>query len=187
MSLIITSVDAADGVVKDHTVVGAISISGHTHHQRSTPQLLRGLGDNLLELKFDDDGLSGGREAAKRVAAEGFTEEAFNRNTRPVWVNLSQIRSILAFGASQPAFFSEKSVETSYILMHCFAGYSRSPAAMLACLAQGFGAGRDAAAVAALDRLSGYCRPSPMLIAGADILLRRGGNLFQAAKTFGYI
>jgi len=68
------------------------------------------------------------------------------------------------------------------VLFHCFAGMSRSPAAALIYLAWALGPDREAEAVARLHEVKPRTTPNYLMIAYADVLLRRGRRLYDAAS-----
>lgn len=69
------------------------------------------------------------------------------------------------------------------VLFHCYAGMSRSPAAALIYLAWALGPDREAEAVARLHEAKARTTPNYLMIAYADVLLRRGRRLFDAASV----
>ncbi|NWG45545.1 MAG: protein tyrosine phosphatase [Alphaproteobacteria bacterium] len=71
------------------------------------------------------------------------------------------------------------------ILIHCFAGVSRSTAAALIALAHHEGPGREADAARRLRRASRTASPNRRLIALADDVLGRDGRLIEAVEAMG--
>ena len=89
----------------------------------------------------------------------------------------AMIADLLAFGAEWR--------EPGPLLIHCWMGVSRSPAAALA-LACALDPTRDEAeAAAALRQASPVATPNPLMIALADDLLRRQGRLIEAVAQIG--
>ncbi|HEX4181087.1 MAG TPA: hypothetical protein VHY32_09880 [Caulobacteraceae bacterium] len=87
------------------------------------------------------------------------------------------IADLLAFGAAWS--------EPAPLLVHCWMGVSRSPAAalVLACAAD---PSRDEGDIAlALRRVSPCATPNPLVVALADDLLGREGRLVAAAASIG--
>lgn len=68
------------------------------------------------------------------------------------------------------------------IVVHCTAGVSRSPAIVLAILADRMGPGHEAEAVAALFA-HGPSHPNPGIVALADTALGRNGALIDALEA----
>lgn len=71
------------------------------------------------------------------------------------------------------------------VLFHCYAGMSRSPAAALAYLAWALGPDKEAEAVARLYEAKRHVTPNYLMIALADVLLRRGRRLYEAMSHRG--
>ncbi|WP_297804513.1 hypothetical protein [uncultured Brevundimonas sp.] len=86
------------------------------------------------------------------------------------------IQSIIEFGRS--------SREQGPLLIHCWAGVSRSPAAAFII---GFDRDRPAPThlAARLRSSAPYCTPNPRMIALADAALDAQGDLFRAIKEIG--
>ena len=71
------------------------------------------------------------------------------------------------------------------LLIHCFAGISRSTAAAYV-IAAALQPGRDEAALAAeLRRLAPSATPNPLIVAHADALLGRQGRMIAAIRAIG--
>lgn len=89
----------------------------------------------------------------------------------------AMIEALLAFGAAWS--------EPQPLLVHCWMGISRSPAAafVLACAVDPVRDEKDVAH--ALRRASPSATPNPLIVELADDLLRRGGGLVQAAAAIG--
>lgn len=89
----------------------------------------------------------------------------------------AMIADLLAFGAAWR--------EPGPLLIHCWMGVSRSPAAALV-LACALDPPRDEAEVAAaLRQASPVATPNPLMIALADGLLQREGRLISASAQIG--
>ncbi|WGF89840.1 tyrosine phosphatase family protein [Marinivivus vitaminiproducens] len=95
--------------------------------------------------------------------------------TDPAWVlpAAHHVEAILGFGRDIPA---------SGLLVHCFAGFSRSTAAALALLALHNPGGEDEAA-RRLRAASAHAVPNPLLIALADAALACDGRLRRALQA----
>ncbi len=74
--------------------------------------------------------------------------------------------------------------EASPLLLHCFAGISRSMAAALIALSRP-AAGREHEAARLLRAAAPYAQPNRRIVALADRLLRRGGRLSAALSVMG--
>lgn len=74
--------------------------------------------------------------------------------------------------------------EASPLLLHCFAGISRSMAAALIALCRP-AAGREHEAARRLRAAAPHARPNRRIVALADRLLRRGGRLSAALSVMG--
>lgn len=66
------------------------------------------------------------------------------------------------------------------VLVHCYAGMSRSPAAAMAYLAWCLGPGHEAEIVARLFEIKRLTTPNHLMVAYTDILLGHGGKLYDA-------
>jgi predicted protein tyrosine phosphatase len=87
------------------------------------------------------------------------------------------VRALLAFGMAWS--------EPAPMLIHCWMGISRSPAAALA-LACAWSPNRDELAAAqALRAAAPTATPNPLIISLADQILGRGGRLVAAARAIG--
>jgi len=89
----------------------------------------------------------------------------------------STIREIIALGRSLPS--------AATLLVHCYAGVSRSPAAayILACATAA--AGQEAALADFLRAASPSATPNALMVALADEILDRGGAMTRAIQTIG--
>jgi predicted protein tyrosine phosphatase len=86
---------------------------------------------------------------------------------------------------SQLLAFAAEWTEPAPMLVHCWMGISRSPAAALA-IACARAPHRDEAEIAtALRRASPTATPNPLIVALADRLLGRDGRLIAAAAAIG--
>lgn len=81
-----------------------------------------------------------------------------------------QVRSAIDFGRCHAS---------GRLLIHCFAGVSRSTAIGLAIIADRLGAGRESEAVEHLLRVSPTAKPNLHVLRRADVLLKRRGRLFE--------
>lgn len=89
----------------------------------------------------------------------------------------ARVEALLAFGRAW--------TEPGPMVVHCWMGISRSPAAALA-LACAADPSRDEEEIAlALRRASPTATPNPLIVALADDLLGRGGRLARAAARIG--
>lgn len=66
------------------------------------------------------------------------------------------------------------------VLIHCYAGMSRSPAAALIYLAWALGEGQEAEAVVRLWDIKRTVTPNELMVVHADRLMRRGRRLYDA-------
>ncbi|HJV40249.1 protein tyrosine phosphatase [Caulobacter sp.] len=89
----------------------------------------------------------------------------------------SSIREIIGLGQRLPP--------AATLLIHCFAGVSRSPAAayILACAATS--AGEEEALAAVLRAASPGATPNALMIALADDILGRGGAMSRSIRAIG--
>ena len=85
------------------------------------------------------------------------------------------VRRILAFGTACAA------ASASHVLIHCYAGVSRSTAAATILMAQA-NPGRETETFAALTRIRPRAWPNSQMIGLADDLLERGGALNAALR-----
>jgi hypothetical protein len=73
---------------------------------------------------------------------------------------------------------------TGRLLVHCYAGHSRSTAATLIFYAFRMGVGKEKEAVEKLFEHSKNISPNPWMVALADCVMERKGNLFEAAAVY---
>ncbi|AVQ04408.1 protein tyrosine phosphatase [Caulobacter segnis] len=87
------------------------------------------------------------------------------------------VREIIGLGHDLPA--------EATLLVHCFAGVSRSPAAayILACAAGG--PGEEVAIATRLREASPKATPNPLIVSLADDMLGRGGAMSAAIAAIG--
>jgi predicted protein tyrosine phosphatase len=99
--------------------------------------------------------------------------------TRPGLVAPSRdmVAALLAFGRAWPA--------TAPLLVHCWAGISRSTAAAYVLACQRAGPGAEARLAGALRVAAPSATPNPLLVALADRLLRRDGAMTRAISGIG--
>lgn len=71
------------------------------------------------------------------------------------------------------------------LIVHCFAGVSRSPAAALAIACQRHPQVPDDVLAQALRRMAPQATPNPLMVELADRLLGRGGGLIGACRAIG--
>jgi predicted protein tyrosine phosphatase len=71
------------------------------------------------------------------------------------------------------------------ILIHCWAGISRSTAAAYILMCDRLGAGREDRVARALRAAAPHAFPNPLLIRHADALLGRQGRMVDAVKAIG--
>ncbi len=89
----------------------------------------------------------------------------------------AMVRSLLAFGAAWSG--------AAPLLVHCWAGISRSTAAGFALACQRMGAGAEEAIAQNLRMVSPMATPNPLVVALADELLGRGGAMIAAIARIG--
>jgi len=87
----------------------------------------------------------------------------------------SDAKSVLDFGESL------RSDDVAHLLVHCFAGVSRSTASAVMLMAQR-NPGREEACFAALHDIRPKAWPNSVMIAHADRLLGRKGRLIEAMR-----
>jgi predicted protein tyrosine phosphatase len=71
------------------------------------------------------------------------------------------------------------------LLIHCWAGVSRSMASAYAVLCDRLGAGREIEIALAMRRRAAHANPNLLLVRHADAALARGGQMVEAVKTMG--
>jgi len=81
--------------------------------------------------------------------------------------------------------FLQQADRDASMLIHCWAGISRSPATALVALALD-APGRELEAAQLLRRAAPHVQPNPRVIALADEILGRGGALVEAAGEMGF-
>ena len=89
-----------------------------------------------------------------------------------VAATLDQIREILAFGAAAN--------ERSSILIHCWAGVSRSSGVAYAVLCQAAGLGNEKECLAHLRKVRPQAVPNSLIVTLAEVVLNRDGAMFSA-------
>ena len=105
----------------------------------------------------------------------------FNDITEPreglVAPHADLIHRLLAFEADLP--------QEATLLLHCYAGISRSPAAayILACARSG--PGQEETLSQGLRALSPECTPNSLMVRLADDILQRGGEMVRAVEAIG--
>jgi predicted protein tyrosine phosphatase len=71
------------------------------------------------------------------------------------------------------------------ILVHCWAGVSRSTAAAYILLCDRLGPGREAGIATALRYRAPHASPNPLMIRLADEMLKRDGRMVRAVQSIG--
>jgi predicted protein tyrosine phosphatase len=71
------------------------------------------------------------------------------------------------------------------ILVHCWAGISRSTAAAYILLCDRFGPGAETEIARGLRHRAPHACPNPLMISHADDLLERNGQMIQAVRNMG--
>jgi predicted protein tyrosine phosphatase len=92
-------------------------------------------------------------------------------------VTLAQVSEILRIGEE---CLEANKKDPVHLLVHCFAGASRSPAAGYALVAQAWGPGREAEALEFLLDIRPQAFPNLLVTRYADRLLERNGELVRA-------
>jgi predicted protein tyrosine phosphatase len=87
------------------------------------------------------------------------------------------ITAILAFGATWD--------QAAPLLVHCWAGVSRSTAAAYILCCDKTGPGREDEIAAEMRRASPFATPNPMMVALADGMMGRGGRMTAAIAAIG--
>ena len=87
--------------------------------------------------------------------------------------------------AAIEALFAFADATPGPLLLHCFAGISRSPAAAYILACRRAGPGTEAEIAARLRALSPSTTPNPWLVALADARLERGGAMSAAIRALG--
>lgn len=71
------------------------------------------------------------------------------------------------------------------MLVHCWAGISRSTAAAYILLCDRLGPGKEEQIARHLRAVAPHAFPNPLLVSHADIVLGRGGRMVEAVKAIG--
>jgi predicted protein tyrosine phosphatase len=71
------------------------------------------------------------------------------------------------------------------LLIHCWAGISRSMASAYAVLCDRFGPGREVEIALAIRKRAGHANPNLLLVAHADAALGRDGRMVEALQAMG--
>jgi len=87
------------------------------------------------------------------------------------------IRDLLAFG--------EAARSGGLLLIHCWAGVSRSPAAAFIIASQRSAEGSEMCLAHSLRNLAPYATPNSLMISMADQILGRSGAMIRAASSIG--
>jgi len=88
--------------------------------------------------------------------------------------SLEQIRTILAFSAALP--------KRASVLVHCWAGISRSTAVGYAILCQSAGPGTEKDCILRLQKIRHKALPNLRIITLAELVLGRNGTMFAACE-----
>jgi predicted protein tyrosine phosphatase len=108
-----------------------------------------------------------------RLALADVAEE-WESDTPPV---AAHIERLIAFGRDWPA--------QSPLLVHCWAGISRSTAAAYILLCDRLGAGCEADVARALRYRAPHAYPNPLMIRLADAALERRGRMVESVQAMG--
>jgi predicted protein tyrosine phosphatase len=90
---------------------------------------------------------------------------------------VEHIESLLTFGRSWPA--------KAPILVHCWAGISRSTAAAYILLSDRLGPGSEMEIAQSLRYRAPHAFPNPLMIRLADTMLERNGRMIEAVRGIG--
>ena len=82
----------------------------------------------------------------------------------------------------QKALKFADNIDGGSLLIHCFAGVSRSSGIALAIIAQGLGIGKEKKAVKELQRINPCCMPNKLVVWLADEVLE-GMKLYKMARS----
>ena len=91
--------------------------------------------------------------------------------------NEAMIARLLAFGTAWD--------RQAPLVIHCWAGVSRSPAAAYIVACQHTPLGREAELARALRRAARYVTPNALMVSMADAMLARGGRMVAAMAAIG--
>jgi len=105
---------------------------------------------------------------------ESASEARTLRATQP---NLEHVAEILRFG--RRCLDNTDSTRPATLLVHCYAGASRSTAAAYALACQALGKGEEASALEYVIRLRPEAFPNLLIVKHADELLALGGNMLR--------
>lgn len=125
---------------------------------KSTPMWFRGVHE---QLHFHD--------------LENTVETAVIAGTPPCQ---EKVRAILAFG--QRCLDSSATAQPVTVLVHCYAGVSRSPAAAFALARQALGDGKEREALQYVLTVRPYGVPNSLVVRHADALLGARGRMLRA-------
>jgi predicted protein tyrosine phosphatase len=81
--------------------------------------------------------------------------------------------------------FSRGWDETAPLLIHCWAGISRSMASAFIILCDRLGEGRETQIARAMRRRAAHAAPNSLFVAHADAVLNRGGRMIDALDAMG--
>src|SRR5471032_1302908 len=81
--------------------------------------------------------------------------------------------------------FSRRWDTTQPLLIHCWAGISRSMASAFTILCDRLGPGREIEIARAMRRRASHAAPNTLLVAHADAALGRGGAMISALNSMG--
>ena len=120
------------------------------------------------------DGFSGGFGGQHlRLELDDVAEEAPGR----IVPSASQMQSLITFARGWEA--------RAPMLLHCWAGVSRSMAAAMAILCDRLGVDSEINVARAMRRRAPFARPNVLMVRHADDVLGRGGRLNAALNTMG--
>lgn len=100
---------------------------------------------------------------------------------------VKDVEVILSFGRQYRQHFTgDRATAGKKVLIHCFAGHSRSSAAAAICYAQELGPGREVEAVNLANEagVSGRVYPNSLMLRYADKILNRDGALVAACRPY---
>ena len=69
------------------------------------------------------------------------------------------------------------------LLVHCFAGVSRSSGIALAIIAKGLGPGKEKEALKELQKINPFCMPNKLIVWFTDEILERNQTLYKMTGT----
>jgi predicted protein tyrosine phosphatase len=124
--------------------------------------------DDTMELP---DGVPPANHLVLRMHDVSDIDKMYDHETSP---NGDMVGRLLEFGRSWTPYTT--------VLVHCMSGISRSPAAVLALLAQN-NPGMEDEAARALRKAAPHVRPNKLIVGIADQLLGLNGRLCESLRT----